>query len=214
MLKEPDIISFAQRKLSAVAGINTRARFFLAGGMFKTLLTGHAPRDIDLFAPSEGDRESLVEALRTREARLVQKGPFSDTYKINEHLVELAYKVSYFTLEERLDNFDIALAAVGAEHTAGNWRAYIHPLAQKSISREQVLLIKPLPNWKYALTTLARMRRYASELNFTIPAAEESEIWQVFKNQTRQERTRMIERYKKTVINDCGIAEEAACRFP
>lgn len=214
MLYEPDIIRFAKREISAIAGLNTRARFFLAGGAFKTLLTGRPPRDIDLFAPSKADRDTLIATLLSNNARLLKHGSFSDAYKIDGRVVEVAHKVAYSTIEERLGRFDIALSAVGVEHLSGlDWRAVIHPLAQKSVSQKSIFLIKPLVNRSYALTTLARMRRYADELKFVIPPEEESEVWRVFDNQSCDERIKMIKRYKQTIIDDYGVAEEAACRF-
>ena len=38
-------------------------------------------------------------------------------------------------------------------------------------------------NGKFALSTLERMRRYADELGYTVPAEEEAEVWRVFESQ-------------------------------
>ena len=81
--------------------------------------------------------------------------------------MEVPDKTEPAELEDRLARFDLALSAVGVEHAAdGGWRAVIHPLALESVLRREMLLLKPLVNWKYALATLERMRRYAAELGF------------------------------------------------
>ena len=74
------------------------------------------------------------------------------------------------TLEGRLARFDIALSAVGVEHRpSGQWSAIVHPLARTSVERREVLLLKPLVNWKFVLSTLERMWRYADELGYIVP---------------------------------------------
>ncbi|TXD37436.1 hypothetical protein FRC98_06995 [Lujinxingia vulgaris] len=75
-------------------------------------------------------------------------------------------------------------------------------------------LLKPLVNWKYALTTLERMRRYAEELSFSVPFDEEAEVWRVFESQNPELRAGLIERYQRTGSGGYGILEEVACRFP
>ena len=87
-----------------------------------------------------------------------------------------------------------------------------HVIAALLRCPEQVLLLKPLVNWKYALTTLERMRRYAAELGFDSPAREEAEIWRVFERQTAEMQTGMLERYARTGADSFGVAAEASCR--
>lgn len=50
-----DVIEFARREVARTVGLGSGARFFLAGGAFKSLLTGRPPRDLDLWAPSVED---------------------------------------------------------------------------------------------------------------------------------------------------------------
>ena len=99
-------------------------------------------------------------------------------------MVEVPYKTEPDTLSERLARFDVGLSAVGVEHRPnGEWSVMVHPLALESVRRREVRLLKPLVNWKYVLTTLERMRRYAEELSFSVPADEEAEVWRVFEAQ-------------------------------
>jgi hypothetical protein len=119
------------------------------------------------------------------------------------------------TLDERLARFDIGLSAMGAEHRPGDqWTARVHPLAKVSAERREILLLKPLVNWKYALATLERMRRYAAELGFVVPQGEEEEVWRVFGEQSPEMRVEMLRRFERTCHGGFNVAEEAARRFP
>lgn len=214
-LEACDVIEFARREIAATVGLDTGARFFLAGGAFKSLLTGLPPQDLDLWAPSERDRELLIDALRTRGARPASPRPFADAFELAGRLIEIPHKVEPATLSERLGHFDIGLSSVGVEHRPeGHWSAVIHPLAIESTHRRQVLLLKPLVNWKYALATLERMRRYARELGFSVPPEEEAEVWRVFEAQPDGVRSGMVERYRRCAAGGFGVMRELECRFP
>ena len=176
-LTEQDVLEFARREIAATVGLGTDARFFIAGGAFKSLLTGRPPRDLDLWAPSERDRTLLIHALRARGAHPMAPSPFAEAFEISGRLVEVPYKTEADTLSERLARSDIALSAVGVEHRPnGVWSAMVHPCAHTSVQKREIQLIKPLVNWRYALATLERMRRYAKELSFSIPTSEEAEV--------------------------------------
>jgi broad specificity phosphatase PhoE len=214
-LAEDDVAEFARREIAATVGLDSGARFFLAGGAFKSLLTGRPPRDLDLWAPSEHDRDLLVAALRDQGARPAGERPFADAFEVAGRVVEVPYKTEPDTLSERLARFDIGLSAVGVEHRPnGEWSVMVHPLALESVRRREVRPLKPLVNWKYALTTLERMRRYAEELCFSVPADEEAEVWRVFEAQDAELRAELIERYQRTGAGGFDIMEEVACRFP
>lgn len=210
-LSEVHVVEFARREVARTVGLDSGARFFLAGGAFKTLLTGRPPRDLDLWATSPADRERLIGSLLERGAEAREAGPFADVFTINGRTVEVPHRVEPAELEERLGRFDIALSAVGVEHTSeGSWRAVIDPFATASVRTGQVLLLKPLVNWKYALATLERAKRYADELDFVVPPDDEDEVWRVFVNQPREMQEGMIERYIRMGRGTDGIREKAA----
>jgi hypothetical protein len=214
-LERNDVIELARRELAATVGLDSGARVFLAGGAFKTLLSGRPPRDLDLWAPSEEDRRCLLKALHDRGAHPLSAKPFADAFEIAGRVIDIPHKVEPPTLEQRLARFDIALSAVGVElQPNGEWSASIHPLATPSIDRREVLLLKPLVNWKYALTTLERMRRYALELGFAVPPNEEAEVWRVFEEQPLAIRADMVNRYRRTGTGGFGILDEVTHRFP
>lgn len=213
-LNERDVIELARREVGAVLGHACEARFFVAGGVFKTLLTGRAPRDLDLWAASTEDHETLIESLTKRGARPLEARPFADAFEIADRIVEVPHHAAPGTLEERLARFDLALSAVGVEHqTADRWRSVIHPLALESVARREVLLLKPLVNWRHALSTLARLRRYAEELRFSVPPEEEAEVWRVFDEQPREMQLGMLARFELASVGGYGVREEAECRL-
>lgn len=213
-LSECDAIELARREVGAVLGLECDARFFIAGGAFKTLLTGRAPRDLDLWAASEEDRSKMVEALTLRGARQFEARPFADAFEVAGRVVEVPHNATVDTLEGRLARFDIALSAVGVEHQTGDrWRAVIHLLALESVARREVLLLKPLVNWRHALSTLARLRRYAEELRFAVPPDEEAEVWRVFDEQPREMQLGMLARFDLASVGGYGVREEAECRL-
>jgi broad specificity phosphatase PhoE len=209
-LVETDVIEFARREVAATLGLQCATRFFLAGGAFKSLLTGRPPRDLDIWAPSEEDRGLLVAALLERGAAGPERRPFSDAYQIGGRVVEIPNHTEPASLEERLSRFDIGLSAVGVEYAPGDrWRAVIHPLASESVRRRQVLLLKPLVNWKYCLWTLHRMDCYAAELSFDVPPSEEEHVWTTFRSQPLEMRKGMIERYLRVFGARADILERA-----
>lgn len=105
-----DVIEFAQREIAATVGLDSGARFFLAGGAFKSLLTGRPPRDLDLWAASERDRTLLIDALRARGAIAVDPRPFADAFDLAGRVVEIPHATEPDTLSERLARFDIGLS--------------------------------------------------------------------------------------------------------
>lgn len=212
-LSELEVIELARREIAATVGLDSGARFFLAGGAFKTLLTARAPRDLDLWAPSEQDRRRLLQALRARGARPLDAWPFAEAFELAGRVIEVPHKAEPPTLQGRLARFDLALSAVGVEHRPGDdWFAIIDPLAQESLRRREVLLLQPLVNWKYALATLERMRRYAEALGFTVPSEEEAEVWRVFEAQPEEMRAGMVDRYRRTSMGGFGVEEDLASR--
>ena len=213
-LEDHDVIEFARREIAMTVGLQCPARFFLAGGAFKTLLTGQPPRDLDLWAPSVQDREALISTLNDRGALRLSDRLFADAFEIAGRVIEVPKKIGPTTLEERLARFDIALSAVGVEHCPEDqWSAVVHPLAHASVQSCQILLLKPLVNWKYALVTLERMRRYAKELDYLVPPDEEAEIWRVFQAQEPEMRNGMIQRFYRAATGSSNVAEEATCRM-
>jgi hypothetical protein len=208
----PDAVAaFGRRELESVLGEHYTGRVFLAGGAFRTLLTGRPPRDLDLWAPAPRDRDALLARLEAR-GRRTGRHPFGDAFVVRGREVEVPDKAEPPTLEERLARFDLALSAVGVEWDASAVRAVVHPLALESVARREVLLLKPLVNWRHCLSTLARARRYADDLGYTVPAEEEAEVWRVFDAQDAEMQRGMIARYDLAAVRGWGVGEEARRR--
>ncbi|WP_280553483.1 histidine phosphatase family protein [Halomonas sp. 25-S5] len=214
-LADGDVIECARREIAGTVGLDTGAHFFLAGGAFKSLLTGRPPRDIDVWAATEHDRSLVIDSLLSRGARIACSGPFADAFELAGRVIDIPHNTESDTLSKLLACFDIGLSAVGVEHRAdGTWSSLVHPLAIESVRRREVRLLKPLANSKYALTTLERMRQYARELGFAVSPEEEAEVWRVFEDQAGDLRAEMVERFRRTSSGGYGVMEEVACRFP
>ena len=174
-IDEKDVTEFARREISLTIGLNSPARFFLAGGAFKTLLTGHPPRDLDLWAPTPKDRSLLIETLLNKGARRLPGHQFADTFEIAGRIVEVPLKAEPSSIDQRLDRFDLALSAIGVEFRPdGECHAQINPLALESVRNRQVRLLNPESPKVFPEITLDRMYRYAAELGYTVSAEDES----------------------------------------
>ena len=210
-----DVLEFARREVAMTLGLNCRARFFLAGGAFKSLLTGRQARDLDFWAASKHDRVVLIDGLMASGARTAGSSAFADVFELSGRVIEVPHETTPATLADRLKKSDIGLSAVGVEHQSNDeWSAIIHPMALESIKQQEVRLLRPLVNWKYALATLERMRRYAAELSYSVPPEEENYIWHVFESQTPELQAGLIERYQRTGLGGFHVMEEIECRYP
>jgi hypothetical protein len=112
-----------------------------------------------------------------------------------------------------LQRFDIGLSAIGVEYLPDDqWHPLVHPLALDSMRSREVRLLKPLVNWRHALATLARARRYAAELGYSLPAKEEAEVWRVFGAQSAQVQQGMLDRFVRSEVASDDIRREALRR--
>jgi hypothetical protein len=158
------------------------------------------------------DREKLISLILEKGATTVPPDRFSDRFELHDRTIDVPLKTEPERLADRLARFDIALSAIGVEFVAGRpVTTIIHPLAIESVARREILLLKPLVNWRHCLSTLARMRRYGSELGFHIPAEEEEEVWRTYAAQDAEMRASMMEGYLP-VQSPLLSMEEIACR--
>jgi len=208
-----NVLQFAAEELSKVIGLDYPGRIFLAGGAFKTLLHGIAPRDLDIWAPSAHDREQLVAWLRSRALAPPRRSRFADIFRVADRDVEVPDQTDQACLENLLARFDLGLSAIGVELDRGKLRCVVNPLARESIRCEEILLLKPLVNWRHCLGTLARARRYACELHFEFPKSEEAVIWEMFDSQDVEMQRGMLERYKATPLCGWNVLEDVTHRL-
>jgi hypothetical protein len=195
---QDSLLSYGRSWLRLLLGADYAGAVFLVGGVFKTLIHGRPPRDVDLWAPGEVMRGGLVETLLRRGAiRVRDNPPFQEVFSLAGHRIEVSYDTRHRSLESLLGHVDLALSAVGYEHLQGVERCYHHPLAMQSVLQRRILLLKPLVNWKYALYTLERMHRYGEELGFEVPPEEEAFVWATFAAQPPDVRQGMIDRYRR-----------------
>jgi broad specificity phosphatase PhoE len=89
-LTEAHVVALARREVGATLGLDCPARFFLAGGVFKTLLTGKPPRDLDIWAATPSDR-ALVEArLVERGAERLPERPYTQAFRMRGREIEVS----------------------------------------------------------------------------------------------------------------------------
>ena len=209
-LDDRDVVDFAKRQLAQVVGLDYPGRLFLAGGAFKSLLTGKPAKDLDVWAPSANDRELLIGHLLERGAERLPPTDLGDQFCIAGIEVDVPRRIEPDSLEDRLARFDLTLSAIGVEHINGvSWRPVVDPRARRDWSVGEVRLLLPLVNAPYALATLERARRYASELGFQLPASEEEVIWRVFLEQADDGRAAMVQRLIRVGRGGYGVREEA-----
>lgn len=217
MLEECTVLRFGSNLLaSSIRGVP--AHFFLAGGAFKSILTGCQPHDLDIWTSSQTERKRLICLMSNAGARQLPSTPFADRFEVRGGLVaEIVRNTAFQSLPELCGSFDLALSAVGVEFLPdGTCRAFIHPLALESIRRRAVLLLKPLRNTHYILATLERMRRYAHELGFQSPPEEEELVWRMFDdalNATSLTQKKLLNRLQRAGRGGFGVAEEARERM-
>ncbi len=204
------VLQFGQSWLDRFLPPRPQGRVFLVGGVYKCLLHGRPPRDLDLFCADVNSRREVLVSLRSHGARTIADNPpYQETLSLDGLSIEVAYDTTQATLEARIESTDIALSAIGCERGPAGDRVLVHPLAHVSAARREILILTPLVNWKYALYTLERMHRYAEELGFVVPAEQEEYVWQLFLAQPAPERWSMIRRYKLVSAQSGPISERA-----
>ncbi|MBU2514000.1 hypothetical protein KJ966_21905 [bacterium] len=191
------ILEAANPVLTEIIGNLIHIQIYLAGGYFKTLLSGLPVKDLDLWVPDKKTKHLLIQSLLDRGAVIIDdKPPFFIALRFERNILEFPYNYDGLPMESCLSRFDIALSAIGVEYNCGRWKSFIHPSAAKSFKEKKLYLIHPFNNWKYALVTLDRLNRYHRELNFEIVKAEVDYLWDLFDTQNLEEKIRMIKRYK------------------
>ncbi len=123
---DDDGVHFARREVAATLGLDCPARFFLAGGAFKTLLTGQPARTLDLWAPSERDRTLVHARLLGRGARPLPPLAQGEGFRLGGRDVTLHFRTQPDGLEALLASFEPGILAMGAEHCPlDQWRAAV-----------------------------------------------------------------------------------------
>lgn len=208
------LLAFAQELLAPLLTVSFPGRFFLAGGAFKSLIHGRPPQDLDLWPATLLDRQALLLHLRARGARLLDDNPpYQTTFLLADQRIEVAHDCRSTSLEECLSRFDLGLSAIGVEYAAGQWRGVVHPLASESLHRREVLLLRPLVNWKYLLATLERLHRYSKELGYGIPASEEQFLWDLFDAQPRASQEDLMARHARVAREVQDVLAQARARL-
>ena len=177
-----------------------KARYTIAGGAFKFLLTGDFSTDIDIWPYSSQDREKICKALYQNGAiPLGANSPFFETFDYHGWIVEVSLQEKG-SVEDVISHFDLPLASIGVEYIPeqDQWKSWIHPLAKRDLQDRQVRLFSPFPNSDYLLTSLERQERYAKELGFQKCLESEKKAWEFFCSRPPSKRQQMVELYLLT----------------
>lgn len=193
-LSEEAVARCGEALIVEALGRDFDGEVFLAGGAFRTLLTGMAPRDLDLWAPDEANRAALTTCLARRGATVERDHPpFQTAFRCGRHRVDVPYAVGTPRLAERLARFDLGLSAVGVRwRDGGVVEAVVDPCAVLSVETRAVLLLRPLRNTSYLLNTVERARRYARELGFALPETEERLLWETYASMPHDRREKVL----------------------
>ncbi len=199
-LSEEAVARCGEVLLRETLGTGFEGEVFLAGGAFRTLLTGAAPRDLDLWVPDDATRAALIDWLTCRGAVLERDHPpFQSAFRCGRHRVDVPYAVGTPRLVDRLALFDLGLSAVGVTWRRGRVvEAAIDPCAVRSIEERAVLVLRPLRNVSYLLNTVERAHRYAIELGFELPSEEEQFLWATYESLSRARKQKVLSNFAWT----------------
>ena len=204
-LQKEQLIAFATQKLTTVLGSDI-PQCFLAGGAYKTLIHGRPPRDLDIWPETIQARQQLLSLLGERGDPL-PPAPGAERFLLPSGLVEVPFQIE--TMEKRLARFDLGLSCIAVVFREGRPHSFFHPLAQESIARQEILLIG-LARSDLALATLVRARRYANDLNYSVPKGVEELLWKTHLEKSRDTRREQILQLQFHYGTDTwGVTEEA-----
>lgn len=196
-LTEEAVARCGEAMLREVLGAGFDGEVFLAGGAFRTLLTGRRPRDLDLWAPDDATRVALTAWLMERGASLERDHPpFQTAFRCGPHTVDVPYAVGTTRLVERLARFDLGLSAIGVTWRRGRVvEAVVDPCALRSVETRAVWLLRPLRNVSYLLNTLERAHRYGRELGFEVPDEEQRLLWTTYASLPHARKEKVLSNY-------------------
>ena len=177
LITEKFVLEHAKREIFQTIGSDVKARFFVAGGMFNTLLKAKPINDIDIWAASKEDHEIIVQALLEKGAFEHEKMPYRRVFSLNDRTIELTDNYLEPSLEALIDKFDISISGIGVEFCRdGSQKVLIRDEIFDSLKKKEIQLLRPVRKTTYLLTTLERMKRYGEELGFSVSSSDVDEI--------------------------------------
>ena len=171
MLTSTRVCSFAESQIRLFLG-TIIPRTFLAGGAYKSIVNKRPPRDLDLWAETPSARTQLIERLRTTGTE-IEASPGAQRFLVNRMLIEVSFQIE--TMDERLQRFDLGISAIAVAFRNGELHPWIHPQALSSVRDRRIYLIQC--HQRLLLATLVRARRYAHDLDYSLPESLETMLW-------------------------------------
>ena len=166
-------------------------RFFLAGGVYKSLVHKRPPRDLDFWCEDYDSRNRLIVFLRQR-GRECTSSPGAQRFIVNDIKVEVSFQVEI--MEARLERFDLGLACVAVAYRAGTWVSFVHPLFYQTLIENSLKLVQC--HYSLALATIVRTRRYAQDMGYPLPQPIEKQLWNLHLSLEPEMRYQQIEQLK------------------
>lgn len=217
-LSKEDVLALAKREIATTIGLRCKARFYLVGGVFKSLLNGKPPHDLDLYAATEHDRQLLLQHLHLldKKQKTHREKDYTDIFTLKGRDIEVKkfVKPTHATLEGVISGFDLVLASIGVEHRGFNkWNVYVHPQAWSSYTKGKVLLREDLQNPKHLCSTIVRLQCYAYELDLPTPQEQIQYVWNVFDSADKSFQQEMLKRFRKGARYNAALEQEILQRM-
>ena len=184
--------AFARGLLRFWDGERYDGEVFLAGGVFKPLLSGKARwNDIDLWVRDKAARIKLDAHLRTNGFALRRDfKPFCRSYGRGDVSLEITYhNIKQAGVDRVFRDFDLSLSKIGARIENGEvrevviapdfWQSLENKVVRFSPSRMRKLRDEHLAQ---ILHNLHRLAEWAANLGWAGDKTQEAELWDLFEN--------------------------------
>ena len=201
MLTPEKVIEFGNQWISSILPEGFDGRLFLAGGCFKSLISKKSPRDLDIWPATENDSKRLIEELQKQGNVLVENREHT-TQLYNSSLqidVEVIKKFPG-SLKDIYKDSDLELSCIGVEYDHGEVvNSLISPGAYIGVQEKAVYIRQPWRKYPFNLLTLNRLKKYAQELDYTIPEISLKRVWQVYIDGDSN--------YRRTLLENANLEE-------
>lgn len=135
---------------------------FVAGGVFRSIATGNAPKDIDVFFYNVGGYNNAVERFRASKKYAEQYAtPRSMGFKhISSDMVVDLVCYQFGNPYEVIDRFDFTVCKAAFFLQEGGYRFAFHPMFHKHIESQTLMVTKDIENADLFFNRMVRYIKY------------------------------------------------------
>eukprot|EP01029_Cantina_marsupialis_P017001 TRINITY_DN381685_c0_g1_i1.p1 TRINITY_DN381685_c0_g1~~TRINITY_DN381685_c0_g1_i1.p1 ORF type:complete len:275 (-),score=58.66 TRINITY_DN381685_c0_g1_i1:363-1187(-) len=170
--------------------------YSMAGGMFKSILTGTAPRNYDIFPVNEYSEKLLVKHFQKNGGRVLERTELH-TIIICNGLRIMVNRERLDTMREVVDSFDIVMSKVAVSFNGPDMQdCYVDRMMTNVFYEKRPILIRPLPNPNFLLVTAERILRYSSELGYPLPVEDIEYLREMYEEMENEEQIQLWINYK------------------